>query len=298
MFSSCEKKVYQTIVELDEENIQNYIQRNNLNVTALGSTGMYYEVLETGSGETLDYSKVIPLVYSFKTHDGSYASADTFAVGNRYADLLGYFPYGSAAANSRPGSPLDKEEGIKMVLKQALKNANGKIRILVPSRLAYGRNGSGKIGPNQSLDYIIYAVDPDDLPEYEDSSIRNYIPSTGKQLNDFEQTESGIYYNISQEGTGAQVLPTSNIEMGYSLKLLNGNVIESSPTDSMTMSLSTTIPAWREVVPLLKEGGKVRMILPSAQGYGLVGSTATAAGMNSIPPFSPLDFEISVKKVK
>src|SRR5690606_783799 len=209
MFSSCEKKVYQTIVELDEENIQKYIQQHNLNVTPLGTTGMYYQVLEEGSGEALDYKKVYPLVYSFQTHDGSYASADTFASGNRYADLLGYFPYGSAAANSRPGSPLDKEEGIKMVLKQALKNANGKIRILVPSRLAYGRNGSGKVGPNQSLDYIIHAIDPDDLSEYEDNSIRNYIPSTGKQINDFEQTESGIYYDISQEGTGAQVLPTS-----------------------------------------------------------------------------------------
>src|SRR5690606_11031354 len=171
MFSSCEKKVYQTIVELDEENIQNYIQRNSLNVTALGTTGMYYEVLEHGSGEALDYKKNFPLVYSFQTLDGRHSSVDTFAVGNRYADLLGYFPYGTAVANNRPGSPLDKEEGIKMVLKQALKNANGKIRILVPSRLAFGRNGSGKIESNQSLDYIIHAIDPDDLPEYEELSI-------------------------------------------------------------------------------------------------------------------------------
>src|SRR5690606_35091178 len=110
-------------------------------VVPFGSTGMYYEILEEGSGRELDYKEKIPLVYSFTTLDKSYSSADTFSVSNRYADFLGYFPYGSTVANSQPGSPLDKEEGLKVVLKEALKHANGKIRILVPSRLAYGKNG-------------------------------------------------------------------------------------------------------------------------------------------------------------
>jgi len=296
-FSSCDKKVYQTIVELDEENIQEYIQKNNLNVTPFGTTGMYYEVLEDGTGEPLDYSKVVPLVYSFKTHDGSYTSVDTFAVGNRYADYLGYFPYGSSVANSQPGSPLDKEEGIKMVLKQALKNANGKIRIIVPSRLAYGRNGSGKIGSNQSIDYVIHAIDPENLPDYEDNSIKNYIPTIGNQLTDFETTSTGIYYNITDPGSGAQISPTSQIEMGYTLRLLNGSIIEQSASDSTSMSLTSTILGWKEVLPKLKAGGKVRMILPSPQAYGLQGNISTTAGVNSIPAFSPLDFEVSVKSV-
>jgi len=294
-FSSCEKKVYQTIVELDEENIQNYIRQNNLNVTPFGETGMYYQVLEEGTGAELDYKKVIPIVYSFKTHDGSYSSIDTFAVGNRYADLLGYFPYGSSVANGQPGSPLDKEEGLKVILNQALKHANGKIRILVPSRLAYGRNGSGKIGSNQSIDYTIHAIDPESLPLYEDSSIRSYIQTIGKQLSEFEKSPTGIYYHISAPGTGDQVLPESRIEVGYVLKTLNGSTIEE--TDSLNTSLTQVVTGWKEILPKLKEGGKVHMILPSAQAYGLVGSPSSTAGVASIPPFSPLDFEVSVKAV-
>src|SRR5690606_38647873 len=127
--------------------------------------------------------------------------------------------------------------------------------------------------------------------------IQKYIPTIGYQLADFEETNTGIYYNITASGTGDQVLPTSTIEMGYTLKLLNGNVIEQSPTDSTSMPLSTTIPGWKEVIPMLKEGGKVRMVIPSTQAYGLRGSISTTAGVNSIPAFSPLDFEVSVKTV-
>jgi len=294
VFSSCEKKVYQTIVEMDEENIQNYIRQNNLNMTAFGITGIYYQVVQEGTGTELDYTQVVPLVYSFKTHDGSFSSADTFAMGNRYADYLGYFPYGSSVANSQPGSPLDKEEGIKMVLKQELKKANGKIRILVPSRLAFGKRGSGKISPNQSIDYVIHAIDPESLEDYEDYSIQKYIPTIDMQVSEFEKTDKGNYYKVITPGTGKEILEDSSIKIGYTLKLLNGSVIEQS--DSTSMSLGTTIPGWRDVLPKIKEGGKVRMILPSTQAYGLIGSPSQT-GVIGIPPFSALDFEVSVKTV-
>ena len=297
-FSSCEKKVYQTVVEMDEENIQNYIRQNNLNMTAFGSTGIYYQVIQEGNGEPLDYTQVVPLVYSFKTHDGSFSSLDTFATGNRYADYLGYFPYGSSVANSQPGSPLDKEEGIKLVLKEGLKNSNGKIRILVPSRLAFGKRGSGKITANQSIDYVIHAIQPESLKDYEDNSIQKYIPTLGMQLSEFEKTEKGSYYNIITPGTGKAISENSNIEIGYTLRLLNGNIIEQSSSDSTAMSLGTTIAGWKEVLPKIKEGGKVRMVLPSTQAYGLKGSPSQTAGVIGIPPFSALDFEVSVTVVK
>lgn len=297
-FSSCDKKVYQTVVEMDEENIQNYIQKNNLNMKPFEETGIYYQVIEEGSGEALNYDQLVPLVYTFKTLDGSFASADTFAVGNRYADYLGYFPYGSAVANSQPGSPLDKEEGIKMIVKQGLKNANGVIRIVVPSRLAFGKKGSGKIGPNQSIDYMIHAIDPDKLDEYEDQSIQKYIPTIDMQVSSFEKTPTGIYYNILTPGTGDQITESSKVKVGYTLKSLNGNTIEKSSTDSVAISLSSgTILAWKEVLPKLKEGGKVRMVLPSSQGYGMQGSPSSSAGQIGIAPFSALDFEITVKSI-
>jgi len=295
-FASCEKKDYQTIVELDEENIQNYIRQNHLDMTPLGNTGMYYQVLEEGNGMELDYNKIVPLVFTLKTHDGSFSSLDTFSVINRYADYLGYFPYGSDVAGNQSGSPLDKEEGLKVVLNQVLKRANGKVRVLVPSRYAYGRNGSGKIGSNQSIDYVIHAIDTTDLPAYEDYSIKNYLSSLGTST-DYIETPSGIYYHISQEGTGKQVQTESTVEIGYVLKTLNGTVVEQSSTDSLSISLASTIAGWREVLPKLKEGGKVRMVLPSSQAYGIKGTASSSTTGSGIPPFSSIDFEVSVKKV-
>src|SRR3546814_16207486 len=109
-----------------------------------GNTGMYYQVLEEGNGKELDYTEIVPLVFTLKTHDGTFSSLDTFNVVNRYADYLGYFPYGSAVAGSQSGSPLDKEEGLKLILNQVLKHANGKVRVLVHSIYAFGRIGSDR----------------------------------------------------------------------------------------------------------------------------------------------------------
>lgn len=298
IFSACDKKEYQTIVELDEENIQAYIRKNNLTeVVPFKNTGMYYQILEEGTGSALDYDQKFPIVYSFITHDGSYSAVDTFSASNRYADFLGYFPYGSAVANSNSGSPLDKEEGLKLVMHEALKNAGGKIRVLVPSRLAYGRNGSGAIGSNMSLDYTIHAVDPADLPDYESSSIEKYLSSlNGTQVADFEKTSTGIYYNIVEPGSGDAITENSTLKLGYSLKLLNGKLLEQSATDSTSLELANTIEGWKEILPMLKAGGKVRMVLPSTQAYGIAGNVSNT-NTNGIPPFSALDFEISVKSV-
>ena len=63
-FSSCEKKEYQSIAELDEQNIQQYIRQNNLTVEPLGTSGMYYQILEEGTGRDLAYDATIPLVHS------------------------------------------------------------------------------------------------------------------------------------------------------------------------------------------------------------------------------------------
>src|SRR5690554_3628020 len=288
LFSACEKKDYQTIKELDEVNISNYIQKNNINVRQYEESGIYYSIIEEGTGQELDYEKRVPLVYTLKTLDGTYSSIDTFSASNRYYDFLGYFPYGSAIATA-PGSTVDQEEGMKAILKNILKNTNGKIRIIVPSRHAFGRNGTKVIPPNASIDYEIHAIDIDSLSAYEDASIRKYITSNGFQLSEFETTSTGIYYKISEVGTGEFLNETTNFKAAYDLKFLNGITFQKS--DSVTFNLKEVISSWKEVLPKLKENGKVRMLIPSSEAYGLVGSK-DPLGAIAIPPFSALDYEV------
>jgi FKBP-type peptidyl-prolyl cis-trans isomerase len=229
-----------------------------------------------------------------KTLDGQYNSVDTFSAANRYYDYLGYFPYGSASANA-PGSPLDQETGMKVILKNILKNANGKVRIIVPSRLAYGRNGTRLIPSNASIDYMVHAIDVESIPDYEDQSIRKYIASLGFQPSEFEKTSTGIYYKIDALGTGEFLNQTTSFKAAYDLKFLNG--VSFQKADSATFTLSGVIPAWQEVIPKIKENGKIRILIPSAQAYGFKGSIDQNTGALAIPPFASLDYEVQVVRV-
>jgi len=290
---ACKEQVYQTIEELDTENIQNYIRENNLQVEPLGNSGMFYQILEEGTGSTLSYSGKYPLVYTVRSLDGVYNLTDTFALTNRYFDFLGYFrgasPQGSDIA-SIPSyqNELEKDEGLKMAINRMLGKTNGKIRVLIPSRLMnYGRNGDSDLGipSNASMDIVVQVLDSAAVPAYEDLSIRNRLETLG--LTDYEKTESGIYYHISELGDGDTLTVDSTITCSYAGTLLNGTSFGSA--DSATFLINGNIQAWREIIPKIRKGGSVRFFAPSAMTYGLAGSSP-------IPPFSPLDFQVTVRK--
>src|SRR5690606_13247762 len=101
--------------------------------------------------------------------DKSFISQDTFTVAypanNRYYGFLGYF------SPITVQSSLPEEATIKSLLKEKLVHANGKVRVIIPSRLAFGTEGyrNPKIPTNASLDCTIYVVDPNTFTEYEDA---------------------------------------------------------------------------------------------------------------------------------
>lgn len=294
LFSACAKKEYQSIEELDDLNIRNYIQSNKLDVVQFEETGIFYSIIEEGTGAELNYEEKVPLVFTLKTIDGAYASVDTFSSANRYYDYLGYFPYGSASANI-PGAPLDQETGMKLLIKKALKKSNGKIRIIVPSRLAFGRNGTSVIPSNASIDYVVHAIDTASLSAYEDASILQYMLSNGLQANEFSKTETGIYYKINSIGEGDFLNQDSRFKAAYDLKFLDGKSFQKA--DSATFDLGGVIPAWQEIMPKVKDKGKVRMLIPSTEAYGFEGSRDPSTGSYAIAPFSALDYEVEVQKV-
>ncbi|GAA4784583.1 hypothetical protein GCM10023231_10380 [Olivibacter ginsenosidimutans] len=292
VFSACKKQEYTSIEELDTQNMEAYIRENNLQVEALGNTGMFYQVLEEGKGNDLSYTGRYPLVYTVRSFDGTYSVTDTFASASRYMDYLGYFlgqsPQGSTIANNPnyQGS-LEKDEGLKMVLRQALKKTDGKIRVLVPSRLlSYGRNGDSDLGipPNASMDFVIRVIDSASMPAYEDVSIRKRIEALGLKLADFEKTENGIYYHIGKQGEGKEIGVDSTITAAYSLTLFNGT--EAAQSDSTRLVLKDQPKAWQEIIPKINKGGDVHFFAPSKEGYGYT---------NGPTPFCTMEYKFSIK---
>ncbi len=280
----CSKKEYQSFEELDNANIREYIDKNSLTVHQYKETDLFYQVLEEGTGDPIDYTETYPIVYTVKSLDGKYNVADTLSASSRYADYFGYFPFGSAYA----GTPTVERPGdFKEVIREVLQYTNGKIRIIVPSRLMYGRNGRPNLGipPNASLDYVVTVHD--NFADYEDGVIQQMIANASLDIDDFTKREDRIYYQIIEQGTGDAITADSTVTVDYTLKDPAGKVLDSG-TDSEFNLAGGVISAWSKIVPLVNKGGKIRFFTPSDHAYGRAGNSRTA-------PFLSLDFEVEVK---
>jgi len=271
---SCQKE-YETIDVIDDRNIKEYIQLNKINMQEYQGTGIYYQVVSPGTGSEVQYSDKMPALITMRSLDGKYVSVDTFNIANRYYNFLGYY----------------NPEPIRIGVKEVLKKSNGTIRMLIPSRLAFGRNGSGSIPGNASLDVTVRALDISKIVQYEDFTIKKYLESNS--LTGFTKTTTGLYYKIGQPGTGSPITIDSTIVANYTGKLLNGTLFDRALAGSeATFKLNSLVNGWRQGIPFIKEGGSIRLIVPSTLGYGLEGSSP------SIPAFSVLDFEVTVTDVK
>lgn len=106
-------------------------------------------------------------------------------------------------------------------------------------------------------------------------------------------TLSGIYYSIIKEGTGNPVSLDDTVTIFYKGYLYTTNeVFDQTKTKPATFPLNRLIKGWQIGVPLCKEGGKIKLVIPSALAY----SIRTRAA--KIPPNSMLVFEIEVIKTK
>ena len=111
----------------------------------------------------------------------------------------------------------------------------------------------------------------------------------------FQQTDSGLRFQIIQEGAGQQVANGQTVSVHYIGQLLDGTVFDSSykrqqPTD-FVLGQGQVIPGWDEGVSLLKVGDKARFVIPSDLAYGSRG----AGGV--IPPDAALIFDVELVAV-
>ena len=102
-------------------------------------------------------------------------------------------------------------------------------------------------------------------------------------------TTSGLQYEIIQEGTGATAA-TDEVEVIYDGTLTDGTPFDSSKGKSVTFKLNEVIPGWAEGLTLVKEGGKIKLYVPSDLAYG-------DYEQPGIPAYSTLIFDVTVVKV-
>lgn len=121
----------------------------------------------------------------------------------------------------------------------------------------------------------------------DDELIRSYLTANNITAT---KHESGVYYVISEPGSGNVTYTTStSVKVHYKLRLLDGQLIEQSTTP-LSEYLGELILGWQIGVPLIQEGGKIRLFVPSVYAYG-----PQATG--KIPANAVLDFDIELLDV-
>ncbi len=112
----------------------------------------------------------------------------------------------------------------------------------------------------------------------------------------FKKTDSGLRYQIIQNGNGKKAEKGNNISVHYKGQLVDGTVFDSSyqrkqPID-FQVGVGQVIKGWDEGLQLLKVGDKARLVIPSHLAYGSQG----AGGV--IPPDATLIFDLELVDVK
>ena len=137
VFSNCTKDSYnaEKQAEIDEALIVDFIAKSNI-LAKRDASGLYYEVLTQGSGAAVTSSSNVTVNYEGKLLNGSIFDKSSSAVS---------FPLGNLIKGWQIGIPLIQK--------------GGKIRLIVPSALAYGNSSpSSSISKNSVLYFTIELI--------------------------------------------------------------------------------------------------------------------------------------------
>ncbi|MEE2025885.1 MULTISPECIES: FKBP-type peptidyl-prolyl cis-trans isomerase [Alkalimonas] len=106
-------------------------------------------------------------------------------------------------------------------------------------------------------------------------------------------TESGLQYEVLEQGDGAKPAATDTVKVHYQGSLLDGTTFDSSYErgEPIEFPLNRVIPGWTEGVQLMNVGSKFRFTIPSELAYG-------TRDMGVIPPNSVLVFEVELLDIK
>lgn len=116
-----------------------------------------------------------------------------------------------------------------------------------------------------------------------DKKIATYVKKHNLKMT---KSDSGMYYQIHEKGSGDSIKANAMISTIYTGRLLNGKVFDQTK-EPVELQLNQLIMAWRELAFYMREGGKATIIVPPQVGYG-------SRSMPDIPKNSILIFDIEV----
>jgi FKBP-type peptidyl-prolyl cis-trans isomerase FkpA len=122
-------------------------------------------------------------------------------------------------------------------------------------------------------------------PANETNAVFNYTISAG--ITPSIKHPRGFYYKIINAGTGDSITEScTTVKVLYKGTLTNGQTFDQSTT-AIQFTLNKLIEGWQTGIPLIRKGGKIKLVIPPSLGYG-------ANGTSGIPGNSILVFDIDL----
>ena len=121
-----------------------------------------------------------------------------------------------------------------------------------------------------------------------EQEIKDYL--TKKNITTAQRSTTGLYYIITEPGTGTQPTATSNVTVIYKGYFTNGTMFDQSKPEGFKTDLNQVIKGWTEGIPYFKTGGSGVLLVPAHLGYG-------SFGYGPIPGGSVLLFDVKLVSV-
>jgi len=242
---------------------------DKMNYTKTDS-GLEYIITEKGRGEKATAGSRVKVHYTGKLEDGTKFDSSL--------DRGESFTFELGAGQVIKGW----DEGI------ALMYVGDKAIFRIPPQLGYGERGAGGvIPPNATLIFEVELLELIQAIKVEKFDTKDKVSS---------KTASGLKFILVEEGNGIKAAAGNTVSVHYSGYLEDGTMFDSSVKRNQpfkfVLGMGKVIKGWDEGIALMKEGDKVRLIIPANLGYGERG----AGGV--IPPNATLIFDVELLEVK
>jgi FKBP-type peptidyl-prolyl cis-trans isomerase len=144
----------------------------------------------------------------------------------------------------------------------------------------------------QNKPVIDFTKDADSLSQARHDIAQIHAAITARAI-DTTGTVGGVYYQIVKEGSGSFVRVSDTVTVYYKGTLLkDGSIFDQTKEKPARFPLQRLIKGWQIAVPKCREGGTIKIIIPSGIAYGM------RTRSKAIPPNSVLVFEIEVLKAE
>ena len=108
-----------------------------------------------------------------------------------------------------------------------------------------------------------------------------------KQQEGVKELKSGILYRVEASGSGKNPKVSDRVKVRYEGRHVDDRVFDKSKGEGpQEFRVDRTVSGWQEVLPLMREGDKWVVVIPSHLAYGAMGNPVGNIGPNETLVFT------------